>query len=62
VTGRSDIGFLIWDRDEEKTRKYNLGSRIKTPTYPMWVTKCNEQGSILRNSVSAESFLGQTFD
>lgn len=27
VEGRNDIGFLLWDKDEETTAEYNLGSR-----------------------------------
>ena len=49
IVGRSDIGFLIWDKDEDKTATYNIGSRIKTPTYPLWVTKCNDQMGVLFN-------------
>jgi hypothetical protein len=28
ISGRSDIGYLIWDKDEEKTNSYNLGYRV----------------------------------
>ena len=49
ITTRSDIGILVWDKDDERTSRYNLGSRIKTPTYPLWVTKCNEMMGVLFN-------------
>ena len=25
ISGRNDIGFLLWGNDEEHTMKYNLG-------------------------------------
>jgi hypothetical protein len=49
VIGRNDIGLLLWDRDEERTQKWQLGSRLKTPTLPMWVTKVNDQYGVLFN-------------
>ena len=49
VIGRNDIGFLLWEKDECSTQKWGLGSRMKTPTLPMWVTKVNGQIGILFN-------------
>jgi len=46
---RNDIGFLIWDRDESRTARWQLGSRLKTPTLPMWVTKVNDNYGVLFN-------------
>lgn len=49
ITARSDIGFLMWDKDDSRTMRYNIGSRIKTPAYPLWVIKCNEMMGVLFN-------------
>ena len=46
---RNDIGFLLWDRDESRTARWQLGSRLKTPTLPMWVTKVNDSYGVLFN-------------
>ncbi|XP_059082363.1 inactive ubiquitin carboxyl-terminal hydrolase MINDY-4B-like isoform X4 [Tigriopus californicus] len=46
---RNDIGFLIWDQDEETTNRFHLGSRLKTPTLPIWITRCNGQFGVLFN-------------
>ena len=46
---RNDIGFLLWDKDEARTMKWQLGSRLKTPTLPMWVTKVNGNYGVLFN-------------
>jgi len=47
--GRNDIGFLLWEKDQLRTEKWGLGSRMKTPTLPMWVTKVNGQIGVLFN-------------
>jgi hypothetical protein len=39
----------MWDKDEETTSDYNLGSRVKTPVLPIWVTKCDGHVGILFN-------------
>ncbi|XP_023337706.1 inactive ubiquitin carboxyl-terminal hydrolase MINDY-4B isoform X2 [Eurytemora carolleeae] len=49
ISGRNDIGFLLWGNDEEHTMKYNLGSRLKTPVLPIWVTFCSGQWGVLFN-------------
>merc|ERR1712079_819172 len=49
VIGRNDIGFLLWEKDQCRTEKWQLGSRMKTPTLPMWVTKVNGQLGVLFN-------------
>ena len=43
------MGFLLWDISEEKTMDSNLGSRLKTPVLPIWVTCINEQWGVLFN-------------
>ena len=49
VIGRNEIGFLLWEKDEMRTARCQLGSRLKTPTLPMWVTKVNGNYGILFN-------------
>lgn len=44
---RSPIGLLIWMRNEEKTASYKLGSRLKTPIYPIWLIVASEQSGVL---------------
>ena len=47
VTIRSPIGLLIWMRTEEKTATYSLGSRLKTPVFPVWLVVASEQCGVL---------------
>lgn len=49
VINRNDIGFLIYDKDDLRTAQHNLGSRLKTPLLPIWITRCNEQVGLLFN-------------
>lgn len=46
---RNEIGMLLWEKDEEETAAFNLGSRLKTPVLPIWVTRCNGSIGILFN-------------
>ena len=47
VTIRAPIGLLIWMRTEEKTATYGLGSRLKTPVFPIWLVVASEQCGVL---------------
>ena len=49
ITSRNDIGFLFWDTDEGTTQEANVGSRLKTPVLPIWVTCINENWGVLFN-------------
>ena len=49
VIKRNDIGLLLWEKDMSRTAKWQLGSRLKTPTLPMWVTKVNGHYGVLFN-------------
>ena len=49
ITGRNDIGFLFWLTNEADTLDYNLGSRLKTPVLPIWVTCINDNWGVLFN-------------
>ena len=46
---RNDIGLLLWDKDMSRTARWQLGSKLKTPTLPMWVTRVNGQYGVLFN-------------
>ena len=47
IQDRNPIGFLIWERSVERTDRHNLGSRMKTPHLPMWVTCVNNKWGVL---------------
>ena len=49
VMERNDVGFLVWDVDEDQTEALNLGSRLKTPVLPIWVTCINSNWGVLFN-------------
>ena len=49
IAARNAIGFLMWDRTSEKTQKHKLGSRLKTPHLPIWVTCVNNKWGVLFN-------------
>lgn len=44
---RSPIGLLVWMGNEAKTASYNVGSRFKTPTVPIWIVIASEQSGVL---------------
>lgn len=44
---RSPLGLLVWMGNEEKTAAMNLGSRLKTPTVPIWLVICGEQSGVV---------------
>ena len=39
VEGRSEFGVLLFEKDEATTEDFNLGSRLKTPVLPIWITR-----------------------
>lgn len=47
IHARSPIGLLLWMRTEDKTAAYKLGSRLKTPVYPIWLIIASEQSGVL---------------
>jgi len=49
MVGRNDVGFLVYEFTDLKTAALNIGSRLKTPSLPIWVTKCNDQVGVLFN-------------
>ena len=46
---RNDIGFLVWEGNEDQTELLKLGSRYKTPVLPIWVTCINNNWGALFN-------------
>ena len=46
---RNDVGFLVWEEDEAHTEALKLGSRLKTPVLPIWVTCINNNWGVLFN-------------
>ena len=49
ITGRNEIGLLVWQTNEYLTNKLGLGSRMKTPVLPIWVTCINDNWGVLFN-------------
>ncbi len=49
IEQRCDLGFLLWDKNASRTSAFNIGSRLKTPVLPLWVTRCNDVIGILFN-------------
>ena len=49
ITGRNDIGLLVWKQNEAATADLSLGSRLKTPVLPVWITCVNNNWGVLFN-------------
>jgi hypothetical protein len=49
ILKRNDIGFLVWQESKLETEELSLGSRLKTPCTPIWVTCVNGQYGVLFN-------------
>ena len=49
ILQRNDIGFLVWNNTKEETEELSLGSRLKTPCTPVWVTCVNSNWGVLFN-------------
>ena len=67
ITTRNEIGMLVW-LGEEATDELNIGSRVKTPVLPIWVTCIHDQWGVLFNpnrdlmkSYSSENRFGVIF-
>ena len=48
---RNGIGFLAWNKDEDANKNLKIGSRLKSPSLPIWVTCLNDNGGVLFNPV-----------
>jgi hypothetical protein len=44
---RSEIGFLYFDKTEDDKHRTEIGSMLKTPNYPIWVTSVNGVNGVL---------------
>jgi len=49
ITGRNEMGLLVWQTNEYLTNKLGLGSRMKTPVLPIWITCVNDNWGVLFN-------------
>lgn len=49
VSRRSDVGFLFWDGDEPVEKRTPVGSMLKTPRHPVWVTLVDGTFGLLFN-------------
>lgn len=47
IKQRSHIGFLYWDKTEDPETRTEVGSMLKTPKYPIWITNINGQMGLL---------------
>jgi len=44
---RSEVGFLYYDKSEDDKHRTEIGSMLKTPRYPIWLTMVNGVYGIL---------------
>ncbi|KAK0048918.1 inactive ubiquitin carboxyl-terminal hydrolase MINDY-4B [Biomphalaria pfeifferi] len=47
IQTRSQIGFMFWDKGEDPEKRTEVGSMLKTPKNPIWVSKVNGQFGLL---------------
>lgn len=47
IQERSQIGFLYWDKGENDDSRTEVGSMLKTPKKPIWLTLINNQPGLL---------------
>ena len=47
ILQRAEVGLLVWKRHDGD--QCVVGSRLKTPSLPIWVTRCNDAYGILFN-------------
>ncbi|KAK6196307.1 hypothetical protein SNE40_001557 [Patella caerulea] len=47
VKERSKVGFLYWNKREDDGQRTQVGSMLKTPKYPIWLTSINDQIGLL---------------
>lgn len=44
---RSPIGLLAWMENQYQTASLRLGSRLRTPIFPIWLVIANDQSGVL---------------
>ncbi|XP_022344132.2 inactive ubiquitin carboxyl-terminal hydrolase MINDY-4B-like isoform X2 [Crassostrea virginica] len=47
IQERSEIGFLFWDKGENDDNRTEVGSMLKTPKKPLWLSLINGQPGLL---------------
>ena len=47
VPDSNDVGLLVWSADENINKTLRVGSRLKNPTLPIWVTCVNDSWGVL---------------
>ncbi|KAL5004726.1 hypothetical protein ScPMuIL_018182 [Solemya velum] len=47
VKERGQIGYLYWDKNEADDNRTEVGSMLKVPKLPIWVTQVNKQFGLL---------------
>ncbi|CAG5118706.1 unnamed protein product, partial [Candidula unifasciata] len=47
IHSRNQVGFLFWDKGENSDSRTEIGSMLKTPKNPIWLTKVNGMYGLL---------------
>ena len=47
VPERGEVGFLLWEEVDVDLLRTEVGSRLKTPLLPIWLTCCHRQYGVL---------------
>ncbi|XP_064639647.1 inactive ubiquitin carboxyl-terminal hydrolase MINDY-4B-like isoform X2 [Lineus longissimus] len=47
ILNRSDVGYLLWDKTELDEMRTQVGSMLKTPKLPIWITNVNGHFGLL---------------
>ena len=50
VKNRSDVGILYWNANEEENKRTEVGSMLKTPRYPVWLSIMGKNVAVLFNT------------
>ena len=61
VAESNDIGLLVWNADEDINKSLRVGSRLKNPPLPIWVTCVNDRWGVLFSN-NMELMKLQTFE
>ena len=47
IPDKTDVGLLVWNKDVNVNKTLKTGSRLKTPTLPIWITCVNDNWGVL---------------
>lgn len=50
IKNRSDVGLLYWNASEEDNKRTEVGSMLKTPRYPVWLSIMGKNIAVLFNT------------